>query len=368
MPLRIQLAGDIGTPASWDEAERASTHEPAMREAVAYFRVSLGERWRGWADKSHLARVFHLSVQSQEREWVRLHRLLNALNGVENLDLLIADLSSPAWHRHIAAEQTLEFCGRMRGAGRRVEIIKPSQKTAPDVRVWLHDRPVTIEFKALHDSDEQAAWDSFTDELHHELFRRRPGTEVFPFDIEFFDPAREHVEAIADALTLIAARGEDGIHDLPHGTGRATYLGAPALPRALRYPIAQRDDLDRIVANLGGTYRRQLRGLQDPTLLVVLTQRMFFVQSEQMPVVAREAATALQAVLVERATVSALLIHEEPLEPPARPMLHVSNGWRFATTATEGRARTSLLIQNAGANIAMLPRELDALIGTNMCW
>ncbi len=339
-----------------------------MREAVEHFRHVLGERWRGWQQHSHLARSFHTSIQGGEREWVRLHRLARSLDGVANVELLVKDLGSPAWQKHIASEQALEFCGRMRAVGHRVEIIRNTDEVSPDVRVWLRDRPVTIEFKALHDPDEQIPWDEFFEALHGELFRRRPNVEVFPFDVDFLAPALEHRDDVADALAAIATRGDEELLDLPQGSGRARYVGDPVAPRALRYPVDQRDDLDRIVANLGAKYRRQLRAADGPRLLVVLTKSMFFVQNEHIPAVARHVATTLGRTLAERTTISGLLLHEEPLEPPHTPVLHVDNGWRFAMCATEGRARTAVLVQNATVMVGLTEPELDVLVGENMHW
>ena len=368
MPLSLQLPRNMGIPTSWNAAAESVRENPATRDAVEYFRRVLGERWRGWQQHSHLARSFHTSFQGGAREWVRLHLLTIALDGLDNVNLLVKDLGSPAWQKHVAAAQALEFCGRMRAAGHRVEIIQNTDEVSPDVRVWLHERPITLEFKALHDPDEQIRWDNFIDALHNELCQRRPCAEVFPFEAEFSDPALEHLHDVADALSAIAANGNAELHDLPHGAGRARFLADANAPRVLHFPVEQSDDLDRIVGNLGGKYSRQLRSVAGPTLLVVLTKRMFFARFERVVDVARDAASTLQRALAERTMISGLLLHEEPFEPPSTPLLYADRGWRLAMCTTEGRVRTALLVENAAANIVLTEHELDVLVGENMHW
>jgi len=367
MPLSIQFSSQLGTPPSWDDAASAAHGNPAMRDAVAYFRRVLGDRWRGWERRAHLARLFHVSLQDGDREWVRLHRLAMALVGVSNVELLVKDLGSPGWQVHVAAEQALEFCGRLRGAGHRVEVIQPEGRRSPDVRVWLHDRPVTLEFKALHDPDEQMPWDAFLDALHGEMFRRRPEAEVLPFWAEFFDPALHHLQEVAEALTAIAERGDAELHDLPHGSGRARFVADASGVHEFRLPIEKRSDLDRVVANLGAKYRRQLRTIAGPTLLVVLTQHMFPV-TERLPSVVRHVVGTLQDELAAKTTMSGLLLHEEPFLPPFHAVLHVESGWRFVLGATERRARAALLVQNDAAKFDLIPQELDVLISENVRW
>lgn len=367
--MLLQLPRQIGIPTSWTAAADLVHNHPAMRDAVSYFRRVLGARWTGWQKHSHLARSFHTTFQGGEREWVRLHRLAIALDGVDNVELLVKDLGSPSWQKHVAAEQALEFCGRMQAAGRRVEIVQNTHEVSPDVRVWLHDRPVTIEFKALHDPDAMNAWDEYLDALHDALFKRRPGPDFFLFDIEFRDPALDHIEDVADTLAAIAVSGNRDVHELPHDAGLARYLADPGAMGDFRFPLEQqRDDLDRIVANLGSKYRRQLRAVDGPKLLAVLTKRMFFVPTTRIPIVARHVSSRLQHALAERTSIGGILLYEEPLEPASAPLLHIDAGWRFAMSTTERRARTSLLAQNSAAEVGLTEREVDVLLGEHAPW
>jgi transcriptional regulator with XRE-family HTH domain len=361
MPLQIQLPKEIAAPRSWDEAIKCSNSIGPLRAAVDFFRPILGANWNGWTKRSHLARTFHTSFQGQ-LEWVRLHQAASLLDGVRNLASLVKDLGSPEWPRHVAAAQALEFCGGMRAAGHRVEIIKNTDLVSPDVRVWLDDRPITIEFKALHDSDAQTPWDHFFDALHDDLSRQRP-SEVFPFDAEFFAPALEHRDDVVSALIAIAERGDADVHELPHGAGRARYVADVNAQRMLRFPVDQRDDLDRVVGNLGGKYGRQLRAAGGPTLLVVLTRNMFFAPMERLPAVVCSAVLRLREALATQQTMSGVLLHEEPFEPLRAPVLHIAPEWRFETCPTAGRSRTSLLLQNGAANVALTNAELDVLVG-----
>jgi hypothetical protein len=70
MPLLLQLPLDMGIPTSWNAAAKLVRENPAMRDAVEYFRRVLGKQWRGWQKHSHLARSFHTSFQDGAREWV----------------------------------------------------------------------------------------------------------------------------------------------------------------------------------------------------------------------------------------------------------------------------------------------------------
>lgn len=367
MPLALQLPSNLGTPRNWAEAADAARDQPAMQDALTYFHRVLGERWRGWAQRSHLARLFHTSIQGGVREWIRLHRLASALTMVENVELLVKDLGSPSWQRHIAAEQALEFCGRLRACEHRVAIIRPTHNRSPDVQVWLSDRPVTIEFKALHNPDEQDTWFEFVEALHNELFQRRPGADPLPFDVQFHLPALEHMNDVAEALSEMAARGGASLHDLPHGAGQAKYVAEPSL-RRLVFPVEQRGDLERIVSGLGGKYRRQLHEVIGPTLLVVLTQDLFVVRMEQLLTVVRHAAGTLRGVLAERGAIGGILIHEEPLEGVPIPVLKRENDWRFAMCATEARARNALFVNNLTAEIPLTDNEIELLVGANIRW
>ncbi|MEZ4359122.1 MAG: hypothetical protein R3B48_03005 [Kofleriaceae bacterium] len=338
-----------------------------MLDAIRYFRGMLGERWRGWQQRSHLARSFHTSFQCGVREWVRLHRLAIALDGLDNVNLVVKELGSPAWQKHIAAEQTLEFCGRIRAAGHRVELIQNTDEVSPDARVWLDNHAITLEFKALHDSDEQMQWDEFFATLQSELFRRRPEGEVFPFWAEFLAPALEHPQDVADTLSKIAANKHSELHYLPHGAGRARYE-ADTEAREMLFPIAQCDDLDRVTRNLSGKYRRQLRSTETPTLLVVLTKTMFLTHSNRRIAAAREAALKLQKALEEGTMISGLLIQEELFEQLNSPLFHADRTWRLAINTAQGRARTTLLVKNGAANIMLSEHEIDVLIGKHMHW
>jgi len=315
----------------------------------------------------HLARLFHTSIQGGEREWVRLYRLASALNTVENLELLVKDLGSSAWQRHVAAEQALEFCGRLRACEHRVVIIRPTHNRSPDVQVWLSDRPVTIEFIALHNPDEQETWFDFVDALYNELFQRRLGADPFPFDVQFHLTALEHMNDVANALSAIAARGDVSPHDLPHRAGQARYVAEPS-ERWLGFRVEQRGDLERVVASLGGRYRRQLDEVAGRTLLVVLAQKLFFVRTERLSTVVRRAADTLRDVLAERSAIGGILIHEDPLEGVSTPVLHRENDWRFAMCATEARACTALLVNNVTAEIRLTDAELEVLVGANIRW
>jgi hypothetical protein len=230
----------------------SSDHE--MADAVVFFKGIFGERWKGWREDYHFARSFHTSTQGGPREWVRLYRLAMVLNRTPGLEVLVSDLGGATWRDHVAAEQALELCGRFRQAGHRVELIQNTNMVSPDTRVWLQDRPVTIEFKALHDRNERFPWTAFEDEMTGGLMERlmqRDGwnPDYFMLQVEFEEPARRCVAAVVDALLQILDSRDGAWRDLPEGAGRARFTEEPS-ERGWSLPDPQQDDLTRVMGNL----------------------------------------------------------------------------------------------------------------------
>lgn len=364
------MPAQFAIPRDWNEAAEHAKGIPEMVDAVDYFRRVLGENWSGWQHGSHLARSFHTRIQGDVREWVRLHELAAALSDVANCDELVQNLGERPWSRHIAAEQTLEFCGRLHAAGIRVGLIKPTNGASPDAQLWLDDRPVTTEFKALHDPDERAPWEAFEDALNTGLMMRGAHAlnGVFPFLIEFYAPALDHTAAIVDALVAIFEVRERAWRDLPHDSGRARLVAATDSSPGWTMPVRQRDDLARIGSNLRAKWLRQPRAVQGPTVLVVLTQHLFPAPDAHTLDEVRRIVHALREGLREHNVPSAIIIHEEPFWPPPSSSLQIEDGWRFVLGATEGRYRAALLVANPSARVSLTATELDQLIGPMMRW
>jgi hypothetical protein len=370
MPLHLQMPAQLAIPCDWNEAAEHAKAVPEMADAVDYFRHVLGANWSGWQHGSHLARSFHTRIQGDVREWVRLYQLAAALSDVPNCDGLVRNLGERPWNRHIAAEQTLEFCGRLHAAGIRVGLIKPTNNASPDAQLWLDDRPVTTELKALHDPDERMPWNAFEEALHTGLIKRGAHglNGASPFVIEFYAPALDHTAAVVDALVAIFEARERACRDLPHGSGRARLVAATDPSPGWTIPVRQRDDLARIGSNLRAKWLRQPRAVDGPTVLVVLTQHLFPVTDAHTLGEAHRVADALREGLREHNVPSAILIHEEPFWPPPSGSLHIEDGWRFVLGASEGRYRAALLAVNPSARVSLTATELDQLIGPTMRW
>ena len=372
MPLRLQMPAGLGRPQTWAEAAAHASSDREMVDAVVFFRGILDEAWKGWRGDHHFARSFHTATQGGPREWVRLYRLALALNRTPGLEVLVRGLGGATWREHVAAEQALEFCGRFRQAGHRIELIQNTHMVSPDTRVWLHDRPVTIEFKALHDRDERAPWTAFEDEvmggLMERLMRREAwNPDYFMLQVEFEEPARRHVAVVVDTLLQILDSRDEAWRDLPEGAGRARFTEEPS-ERGWSTPGPQQDDLTRVVGNMRSKWIKQLRTVDGPTLLVVLTEQMFPTRPEALRAQLHDITTALREILPERRMLGGVLLHEEPYLPPHVPVFHSAPDWRFAMGATEGRARAALLMLNPAARVALVPDEIDRLVGPDMRW
>jgi len=372
MPLRLQLPNQLSVPNSWTEAATFTAHDNELEAAATYFRGALGERWGGWQQRFHLARSFHTSLQNGPREWVRLFRLAHTLRDTPNLELVVKDLGSVMWTKHIAAEQALEFCGRLQQAGHRVELIRNTDDTSPDIRVWLQDRPVTVEFKALHDPDERTRWTAFEDALFVGLMQRcaptAPDNDWALFAAQFDWPALVQLEAVVDRLWEIIDARCPTWSALPGGAGSARFAALEDPQRGYRLPVAQRDDLSRIHSNLRSKWVEQLRSVDGPTLLVVLTHDMFFGPGESVTAEVQRVTGQLRKVLADRRMLGAVLLHEEPFLPTYATLQERGEGWRFEMGGAEGRARSLLLMQNAAAHVPLDLCELDPLVGALRVW
>lgn len=135
-------------------------------------------------------------------------------------------------------------------------------------------------------------------------------------------------------------------------------------------PVNDKAEIARIDAKLRYDWIEQLRNTQGPTLLVALTRNLFFVCPEHLADEVTRTAARFRKRLPGRKMISAILLHEEPFLPPAAPILHIDQGWRFALDATEGRLRSAMLIENPSPRpgATLMPEEIDALIGPSACW
>lgn len=367
MPLRLQMPSGIGRPQSWEEASAQASDDVEMTAAVGFFRGLLGEEWKGWQEAHHLARSFHTSTQGGPREWIRLYRLAQLFEPTPALKLLVDDLGGSTWRDHIAAEQALEFCGRFHRAGHRVELIQNNHERSPDTRVWLCDRPVTIEFKALHERDERAPWNAFEEELVQRLLHHGALTGPFLLDIAFAEPALQHREQTIDALLQIWDQPGSSWRDLPDGAGRARHTEDPA-EAGWTIPVPQQSALKRLLSNLRSKWVRQLATADGPTLLVVLTEDMFAVKLDTLREQVPSAVEMLQKILPGRRMLSGVLLHEEPFLPERAAVFFSGEDWRFTTGSTEGRFRTALLALNSSSRFPLTTEEIDLLLGPRMCW
>jgi hypothetical protein len=352
---------------SWESAEAQAVSVEGMPDAVTYFRRVLGETWWGKATKAQHAVVFHTSFQDGPREWVRLHRLARALEGVADLDDLVRQgLGSRAWNNYVAAVMTLEFCGRAKAKGHEVELVANGNEKIPDARVKLSRRGwVTIEFKALHDPDEQQPRDDLLQRIFDGLDRR--GHDLSGLDIEFIGNVPGETDPIVDQLVAVKSSRSTDYRDLCGGAGRARYLAGS--PGYIRWPIAQADDLSRVIAKIKSKWHQQLERADGPTVLVVRTKAVFPVDGSGIQGAVEGAAGILGQVLAEHPMIGAVLLYEEPFWAPLPTITRETAAYRLAIGSSEGgHRRTAVLVPNPEARVHLTQEELGALAGPAMIW
>lgn len=363
--LRMTMTGPVR---SWAAATADARNDQEMRSAVAFFRTRLGEDWSGWQDGAPLACVYATSFQEGPREWVRLHRLLTTLDGEPHLDQLVRrGLGSARWNEYVAAVETLEFCARFRRGGCAVALIQNDHLKSPDASVALSGRPVTIEFKALHEQDRQKSWNEFNEVLFNALCQL--GTDFSGLDVEYTDRALLDPTAVASVLASIKSEHAEDFRDLPDGAGRARFVAAFGNRGSLRPPFEQKGDFTRLVQKLRSKWWRQLDAAVGPTLIVVRATNVFCAHPQHVLARAAELAASLSDDLARKRMVGGVLIYEEPLAPPFAPLTQIDSAFRLSMGESEGgHARISYLVPNPVARVPLADEELDVLVGPAMRW
>ncbi len=350
-----------------------------MAEAAAYFRRVLGDQWQGWKsepftqdfhvhrkERAQLAEVFDISFQGGPREWVRLYRLIQALDGVAHVDALVrSDLGSSEWTEFLAAMMTLEFCGRLRPFGHAIELIETADlKTPPDARIALAERPVTVEFKALHEHAEMAPWEDLWAWANRQMSQLVP--QLYYLEVEPSEKALEQPVAFFEGLRALKRSGVVDFQELPLGTGRARIISRR--DSLWRYPVLERPELQRIAGKTMGDWWKKFRAAKGPTLLVVRTGMFFGESHEHALAKAEAAALELGRVLASRKMISAIVIYDEILWSPRQAAFFERPNFRLNIDAIDGCDRAALLVPNSRATVPLGTQEIDALVSPAMHW
>jgi len=370
----MMIMPNMGGPKSWADAAwvARSTGEAA---AIAGFEPMIGAAWGGWLASFPLARQFFTSFQGAEPEGARLWRMVQSLAGLPNLaELVEHDLGGKVWQHYFSAVMTLEFVARWRAAGCDVELVARDRTKGrrptktPDARVKVVDRWITVEFKALHDHDDLTPWfEKFEPALGSVLMARGIAGTVFERDLT--PAALTDVEAVADGLADIVAKGAREWTELPHGTGKARL--APYGFGTCGYPVVQKPDLDRLRSRLLSGWGEQLARATDPTLLVVSAKTRFpFSEPTLVIERGREFARMLDLPLRDRPYIGAVLVYDvPPLVPPVSAVYADLGSLRIGRdTAPIGFARFSVITCNGGATVPLRKPELERLVGPSQTW
>ncbi|MEO7037381.1 MAG: hypothetical protein ABI548_25725 [Polyangiaceae bacterium] len=351
---------------SWDDASADSRAVGELAKAIAYLRRVLGEDWNGWVKGAPLATVFETGFQGGPCEWVRIYRLIEALESAPGVDALVrTDLGSIEWTEYTAALMALEFCGRLCRGARRVEFIETEGHSNPaDAIVEVAGRSVTVEFKALHGPDAMKEWDELMDWTTAQMVSR--GCDLAAIEVDCEPAALLEREAFLDGLLAVNVSRAPEFRPLPRGTGRARYTGLNT--EGWRFPVTHTPDLDRIIGKLLGKWWKKFCDATTPTLLVVRTGMLFGENAASMLSKAEIAATRLRATLESLRTIGAILIYDEILWQPPAPTFFGTPAFRLSTGAVDGWARATLVVTNSNAAIPLTEAELEALVGPRMLW
>ncbi len=351
---------------SWTDAMNDPRVDDDLRGALDGFRGIFGDGWLGWVKGVPFTTQFFLKLQNQQAQGVRLWRMVQGLREVSGVREFVRNaVGSKAWREYLAAAMTLEFCSRARAAGGDAQLVQRDQNPTPDTRLRIADRWITTEMKALHDRDEMNVWYTFEEKLHHLLaYCQLPHVA---FDREWTDAALENCRAVADGLISIAARGIRDYEPLPRGTGWAR-LAAGNTGKDV-YPIAQKDDLSRLVGKMR-EWSTQLVHAREPTLLVVRTNALFGDGTPtKVGAIARKIASALNPLLRELPMIGAVLIYEEPFWAPRFPVTAMFPDLRVRIDTSPAQcARFMTLVPNGHASEPLQEAELDRLVGLEPFW
>lgn len=352
---------------SWQEAEKDPRATGALLDALIGFQALFGDSWTGWKHDVPLVCQFFVGFQNQAPEGARLWGMVENLRGTVGLDYFVRDgLGRKAWRDYLATVMGLEFCSRARSFGCDVEFIQRDNLKRADARVTLRERPITIEFKALHEHDQMAIWHPFEQQVMDELAKLQLAHVAFDREVTW--AALRDAEAVIQGLASIAERDAREYEPLPRETGRARI--APINVGSLRYPVTQTDELTRIASKIRSKWHKQLRNPSEPSLLIVRT-RTIFGSGEPAAVgaVARRVADVLEPELHRFPCIGGVLIFEEPFWAPCFPVHYNAEDLRVSIdTSPRGFARFSVFVPNATAQLPLMVDELHRLIGPGRIW
>jgi hypothetical protein len=327
----------------------------------------LGEAWPGWGAAFPFACQFFVDFQHKPPEGVRLWRMVQGLRGVSGFhDVVKSGLGGKSWSDYLAGVMGLEFLSRAQSAGCTVEFIERDSGRTADARITVVDRPITVEFKALHEPDELEPWSDFEGALMAGLTRR--GVQGIAFERDLEPAALTNPEAVADGLASIAVRGVREFEALPGRTGRARL--AEDNMGCCGYPVENKDELARITSKLRSKKWYAQLDVEGPTLLVVRARTIFGGgEPGRVGMAARLIADGLCEPLRRLEMIGAVLVYEEPFWAPRFPLDARADELRVRIdTSGSGFARFMSLTHNPGAGTPLTEAELDRLVGPDLIW
>jgi hypothetical protein len=350
--------------ASWADAlafARGRGEEQAA--AVLRWQAVLGERWRGWAEGHQLAVQFFFGCQGRPSEGVRLARLLTSLDGVAGVHSVAKEVGSRNHREFKHGVMALEVAAGLRARGATLHFIQRTANHSPDMEVVLIDRPVIVEFKALHEPDDEDDWN----DLWRWLVETSPaGLSASAFDMDLEAPAIENREALLEGLVTIAANEVCEYTPLPLGIGRARLAARNV--GLFSHPGTIREDVERIDIKLRD-WTKQIEGREYPTVILVHTRDLYRPAShmglyERAEATARHIAGRMRFV----SCISAMLLYEDTMEPPPAPIRIQHPFFEATWGSAAGVNRAVLFVPNGKAATALRPEERLSLMADPLAW
>ena len=245
-----------------------------------------------------------------------------------------------------------------------MKLIETAAHRAPaDAVIKLVERPVIVEFKALHEAEHLEKWNALLEWVSQQLGQRQADNEI---DVWCEPSALENREALLeDLLTARKGRSRARVR-LPSGTGWVQYTGLNVM--GWSFPEKQKPELERLISKLSAKWWKKFVGATDPTLLVVSSSMLVGQSWAGIRSRAENAAASVIEALESVPSLSAVVIYDAPFLPPLPTVFLESPNFRLCSGAMNGCARVTLATLNPSATVPLTENELRHLIGPQMVW
>jgi hypothetical protein len=355
----------------WDRArEMAADGRPtpeelaSLLEAIAYFERYAPKNWLGWQSDWPLAQSFFGRYLECPHEGVRLYRQLTGLETVPDLKFSRSELFAKEHGKFQAAMMTLNLASAARNAGHAIEFLGVDGKRIADLRISLHERPVTVECFRLQES--KVMFDAEQVERRLSRWLAESGTNfrgqtmVTIHDGVRSDETLRRLEELYGGVQQLVRDGQahvviPGFADIEFSVG-LSFLPVPIRGHGSE-PIGR--DIDRLAGRLWEKSAQLGRG--GASIFMARPRHLLVFDTLRFELVLA-AATRFEEALASLPHVSAVVMHQTWLGSPPPQFVHDGGSiWVDQGRTSEGFARISVVVVNMGATNPLSPLELAAL-------